>query len=199
MKIASENLLQHVSDTELVGQNINWLSTLRQKAQEHFANVGLPGIRDEQWRYTNLRALKNHTYTLESAVKNQTLNEELAKQLDLTDNDRLVFIDGFIADQYTKIENLDHQITFTNLASVLKTSPDLIEEYFGSTLPSEQHGFTALNSAYCQDGYVLNIPKECTQISKNLERLIHAISLLLTNIHKAKLSNDILALMDQFI
>ena len=167
MKTAVETLLHPTDDTNIIGQDISWLSTLRQQALDDFSVSGLPGIRDEQWRYTNLRTLKSNVYTLATANKDQTFNKnqtlpsEMAKALEQSDNERLVFINGSIADKYTNIDSLDRAVTFTSLSSVLQNSPDLLETHFGSSLPKEKHGFTSLNTAYCQDGYVLSIPKNC--------------------------------------
>ena len=75
------------ADVSLMGADVPWLNQQRSAALAHFENVGLPGIRDEDWRYTNLRTLKNNSYALSSAV---ALDIELAE----TTNPRLVFVDG---------------------------------------------------------------------------------------------------------
>lgn len=130
------------ADVELSGADIDWLNDQRAAALAHFESVGLPGIRDEDWRYTNLRSLKNNDYALSSA---SSLNIELTA----TENPRLVFVDGHL--DATASTALSDQV------SLLSDSFDLVKESFGTTLPKNQHGFTALNTAYAQDGYVLNL------------------------------------------
>lgn len=126
----------------LPGSELAWLSSQRSAALAHFESVGLPGVRDEDWRYTNLRALKSHDYQL-------TCESSLSIDLAPTDNPRLVFVDGLLD------ENASTGIS--DSVTRLKNSFCELENQFGSTLPKNQHGFTALNTAYAQDGYVLSL------------------------------------------
>ena len=152
----TQSWLDKHSDTSFSGQNLDWLNQQRQQALQHFEKVGLPGVRDEQWRYTNLRALKSNVYSLSapSAVKTN-----LPADLATIQHPRLVFIDGHFCAADSNTAELPSEIVFRSLKEILIDSPELIKNYFGSTIPAEQHGFTALNSAYCQDGYVLIVPK----------------------------------------
>ena len=160
MNITAENTkswLEQHTNARLNGHNVDWLNELRQQALTHFENLGLPGIRDEQWRYTNLRALKNNAYKL--SLPN-TVDVELPNAFTESGNPRLVFVNGHFSENHSDISSLPSSITFKSLSDILTNSPELIAEHFGSTLPKDQHGFTALNSAYCQDGYVLIAPKD---------------------------------------
>ena len=132
-------LMAH-ADVALTGANVPWLKQQRQAALAQFEANGLPGIRDEDWRYTNLRALKSNDFTLSSPAP-------LSTELAASTNPRLVFVDG----------HLDHAAS-TGLSahvSLLKDSLELVKDSFGTTLPNNPHGFTALNTAYAQDGYVV--------------------------------------------
>lgn len=130
------------ADVALSGANIAWLNQQRKSALTQFEAVGLPGVRDEDWRYTNLRALKSNDYALSSA---SSLNIELAD----TTNPRLVFVDGHL-DQAAST-GLSDSVTS------LKDSLEIVEAHFSSTLPKKPHGFTALNTAYAHDGYVVHL------------------------------------------
>ncbi len=138
----TQSWLSAHGELSLPGSELAWLSAQRSAALSRFESVGLPGVRDEDWRYTNLRALKSNDYQLTSQ---SSLSIELAP----TDNPRLVFVDGLLdANASTGIgDNLTR----------LQDSFSEIENEFGSTLPESQHGFTALNTAYAQDGYVLTL------------------------------------------
>lgn len=135
---------QHSSVKE---SDVAWLNDLRKSALSQFEENGLPSIRDEEWRYTNLRTLKSNSFNLGSQ---QSLNVELPK----SDNPRLVFIDGFLNNEHSTALDLNGVET---LGSILKTSNDQIKGCFGQTTPAEPHGFTSLNTAYAQDGYVIQL------------------------------------------
>ena len=155
----NESWLEQHSKAAVAGQDVDWLADLRSQALEDFEQLGLPGVRDEDWRYTNLRSLKSNEFNLNSASES-----EFEANFDSAADYRLVFVDGNYSQKHSLLPTIDGLI-FANLSSVLDQVNNNeakaldIQPYFGSTIPYEQHGFTALNTAYCQDGYVLHIAK----------------------------------------
>ena len=83
-----ESWLGEHANTALPGGAVPWLQTQRSAALARFEQVGLPGVRDEQWRYTNLRALKSQLYTLTTA------DPSVDVSLPAGNGNRLVFVDG---------------------------------------------------------------------------------------------------------
>jgi len=151
MITANENQswVDHHASFELSGADLPWLSAQRKAALMHFEQIGLPGVRDEDWRYTNLRTLKSQTYQL-SAVS--ALTQTLAK----SETPRLVIVDGHL-DKAASTGLSTEGIVVASLKDVLNEK--IVEQSFGATLAQNQHGFTALNTAYAQDGYVVYLPK----------------------------------------
>ncbi len=141
--------LENHADLTFVGADLPWLVSQRKAALAHFEKVGLPGIRDEQWRYTNLRALKSNAYKI-------SVPSALAVELPKSDNPRLVFVDGHL-DTAASTATQSEQIIISRLNDALSLS--VVTDVFGTTLPKEQHGFTALNTAFAQDGYMVYLPK----------------------------------------
>lgn len=136
----------------------HWLSNIRENALAEFEEVGLPSIRDEQWGYTNLKALKNKSFAAPSA-------SNLSIKIADSNFARLVFVDGSLdQDQSTALT----ETGVHSLATYLQDSPDKLEANFGKTLPNKRHGFTALNSAYAQDGYVIELEKG-QQLAQTIE------------------------------
>jgi Fe-S cluster assembly protein SufD len=68
-----------------------------------------------------------------------------------------VFVDGWYRKDLSSFEQQIEGVSLNNLASILADETQEIENYFGRSLPKQQHGFSALNTAYCQDGYVLKL------------------------------------------
>jgi len=151
MITANENQswVDHHASFELSGADLPWLSAQRKAALMHFEQIGLPGVRDEDWRYTNLRTLKSQTYQL-GAVS--ALTQTLAK----SETPRLVIVDGHL-DKAASTGLSTEGIVVASLKDVLNEK--IVEQSFGATLAQNQHGFTALNTAYAQDGYVVYLPK----------------------------------------
>ncbi len=170
----NQSWLESHSKLALSGEDIGWLNAQRTSALAHFERVGLPGVRDEDWRYTNLRALKSQHYapTAETSIK-------LA--LPETANPRLVFVDGHL--------DLDASTAVEDCVTSLKESLGLLEDSFGSTLPVQQHGFTALNTAYAHDGYVITLKPgkvlegvlEVVFVSQTTDSMSHTRNLIIAN------------------
>jgi len=97
--------LENHADLTFVGADLPWLVSQRKAALAHFEKVGLPGIRDEQWRYTNLRALKSKAYKI-------SVPSALAVELPKSDNPRLVFIDGHLDTAASTATPLKRRIKF---------------------------------------------------------------------------------------
>lgn len=143
----------------LPGEHLLWLQGQRTEALKHFERVGLPGVRDEQWRFTNLRALKSNAYSLGNP------STHTPKELISKEHTTLVFLNGFFRADLSSLNGISGDFTLCSLATAL-SSKDLaiettLETHFGKSLPQQQHGFTALNTAFSQDGYLLVLPKSC--------------------------------------
>jgi len=157
---------QH-ADQPLIGNSLDWLDAARNKAIADYQQVGLPGIRDEQWRYTNLRAIKAKEFTpgVQDKVDPEAIN------LPQTDNPRLVFVNGFFSSDLSDLDALSEQLTLAPLSQILENQlseesgesgtllADAVKQHFGTSLPKQAHGFSLLNTAYSQDGYVLLLQK----------------------------------------
>ncbi|MFT7528338.1 MAG: Fe-S cluster assembly protein SufD [Arenicella sp.] len=155
MSIAAENTenwLAAYADQQLMGESLPWLLEQRRHAQTRFEEIGLPGVRDEKWRYTNLRALKSNLYQLASKGSKSKM------QLPQATGARLVFVDGYLDAEQSNVPTVSG-LAFMSLDTALATASEdpVLENNFGACLPDETHGFTALNTAYCQDGYVVKL------------------------------------------
>lgn len=148
--IAADQTQSWIDGHTMLASAPAWLNKQRTVALTQFEALGLPGIRDEQWRYTNLRALKNNAYQL---AERTALNVELATARVA----RLVIVDGYVDLDASSIDGID--VTLGSLSEMLDNTD--VQAAFGATLPVKQHGFMSLNTAYANDGYVLIVkPKQ---------------------------------------
>lgn len=144
----NQSWVEHHAKIEFADAEPGWLQAQRRAALEHFEQVGLPGVRDEDWRYTNLRALKSKLYEIASVGP-------LAQPLSATENPRLVIVDGHLDTAASTGLSVDG-VVINRLSETLHLPA--VGSAFGSALPVSQHGFTALNTAFAQDGYVVYLP-----------------------------------------
>lgn len=127
-----------------------WLKQLQQEAMTQYQDLGLPGVRDEQWRYTNLRSLQSIEFNYAAKPTTET-------RLEGTDLPRLVFVNGHYN---AELSTTSKAAEFMDLQSALQADNDLLAHNFGRALPQTQHAFTLLNTALASTGYVLILPQE---------------------------------------
>ena len=152
----------------LPGAGNAWLDQLRADAAAQYQRSGLPTVRDEEWRYTDLRAFKRQQYAIATTVPD--VNDIIAALPDY-DLPRVVLVNGYFAPACSRLDNLPAGVSVASLAITLEQDPDSLQGLLGAALPSETHAFTQLNTAYCTDGAVIKIASK-TNVEKAIE-LIH--------------------------
>ncbi|MGH1541346.1 MAG: Fe-S cluster assembly protein SufD [Arenicella sp.] len=152
----------------LPGAGNAWLDQLRADATAQYQSSGLPTVRDEEWRYTDLRAFKRQQYAIANSVPD--VSDVIAALPDY-DLPRVVLVNGYFAPACSRLDNLPTGISVDSLAITLQQNPESLKGLLGTALPAETHAFTQLNSAYCNDGAVIRIASKAT-VEKPIE-LIH--------------------------
>ncbi len=144
-------LLPQEANITLPGAGQAWLDKLRSTAAEQFIKSGLPTVRDEEWRYTDIRKLKRQQFSVQfnSPDVRAALN-------DLIDYDvtRIVLVNGLFSPT-NSTDKVPAGVSIQSLAITL--ADDSLQGLLGSTLPSDRHAFIDLNTAYCFDGVVIKI------------------------------------------
>ena len=155
----------------LPGRNLPWLDDLRGRAIVQFAEAGLPTIRDEVWKFTNLRALDRDLYVPATARDNGIAPGDLATHLPAgLDCHRLVFVNGYLRADLSDLGALPQGVRLTGLADLLDNDPDAVSEYFSDEIAGDSP--VALNTAFMSDGAVLIIADGVT-----LDRPVHLLYL----------------------
>jgi Fe-S cluster assembly protein SufD len=138
----------------------SWVFPIRKAAMSCFAELGFPTVNDEDWRFTNvapiaklpfLPALENTRSNLDAATLKKYSFTELKAS-------RLVFVNGHFSPEFSTIIPQTEGIRIANLASALNTDSALIEKHLGRHASSEKNAFTALNTAFFQDGAFIYVP-----------------------------------------
>jgi Fe-S cluster assembly protein SufD len=144
----------------LAGQELAWLSALREDGIARFAELGFPGAKNEDWKYTSVASLVRTEFAKVDAGLVEAQHANLAAAvaaLPAADDDVvLVFADGrFVADlsRNTPAKGLSVQ----SLAAGLGSDPKSVEKVFGRCLDAGSHGFAALNAAFAADGALVTI------------------------------------------
>jgi Fe-S cluster assembly protein SufD len=166
--------LAHLTQTApaLGGARLPWLQQARDRAFERYAELGLPSIRDEDWKYTNVAALDQRTFEFAAATSDGAERVDPAQfsQLVLADCGRLVFVDGFYSPALSQLGKLPAGVTVSGLAAALLARPQRFEAWLADAADLPGNGFGALNAALWADGAYVELAAG-TALEKPLQLL----------------------------
>lgn len=142
-------LLQNIS---LIGDEIPWLKTLRQKGRQAFASAGIPGAKTEAWKYLKPRELDAADYVL-------SVPETSASAANLPfECYRICFANGRFSPAFS---NLPAEIEVVPLVETFMDKEGQAPFYADHVDWLEQYPFAALNMAYLNEGVFVRIPEDC--------------------------------------
>jgi Fe-S cluster assembly protein SufD len=138
-----------------------FLQDLRLEAMDRFRQLGLPGKRNELYKYTPLDNVFHSDYMMLFAPSQVDLNVEEMFTCDVPNlKTRLeIILNGFYFTHDKPLTEMDNGIIIGSLAEALKTYPEIVKKHYAKYASFEQSGLTALNTAFAQDGLFLYIPK----------------------------------------
>ena len=136
-----------------------WLTSLRDKGLERFAELGFPTQQNEDWRFTNITPIARTDFTLaeksNGTVDSGTVQNYSIPGLDCT---RLVFINGIYSQELSSFTTHPENVKVLSLSEAIGNNEEIIEEHLGRYAGIENEAFTALNTAFMTDGGVIVIP-----------------------------------------
>ena len=153
----AERLLERLAG-ERPGDATDWVARLRREAGERFARLGLPHQRIEDWKYTSVKPIAKRDFARPDAAS-ATADAGAIESLRIPgiDAHRLVFINGHFAAALSDTEGAGRGVSVRSLASVLAENPEALRDRLGAAAPMDFSGFTALNTAFAEDGAVVEI------------------------------------------
>jgi Fe-S cluster assembly protein SufD len=140
-------------EKELGGRASAWPHPLRAQAMERFAELGFPGPRDEDWKFTSLAPLAQIPFKL---AADADCDPDLLRSLgvDRTDAQTVVFCNG----KLSPARALPTGVVVAQLAGG-EDHRAFLEPYLGQVARSEARPFVALNTAFLGDVALVHVPK----------------------------------------
>lgn len=156
-------------ERELPKGGPTWLHQMRKASILHFAQVGFPTTREEEWKYTNVAPLGRIAFQAPAAEGIQRAALERLPFADLG-SPRLVFVNGSFRPELSSHLKLPEVVKIGSLADALQKEPELVRAHLTRYASYGDHAFNALNTAFLRDGAFLYIPKSFV-----LEQPIHLL------------------------
>lgn len=146
-------------------------SLMKEKKEEYIGLVrelNFPTSKTEEWRKTDLTPILKHSYHLGMPfnIPVEFINTFSFYQLE---TNRIVFVNGHYSKQYSSINESNDSVIAGSLKEHIN---DLsVKNFFGKSAIAKNSIFTALNSAYSEDGAIIYIPDNVV-----LDKPVHLVN-----------------------
>ena len=141
------------------GEGPEWLEPVRRAAMDRFAATGFPTARDEEWRFTPVGPIAQGTWRQAPGAVRGVTRDQLAPFIfGHPEWTTLVFVDGGYADELSSTGALPPGVRVGSLAEALRTDGAMLEKHLARHAPIDSSPFTALSTAFMQDGGLLHVP-----------------------------------------
>ena len=142
-----------------------WLAEVRREHLQAFLRGGLPGAREERWKYMPLRALERRAFAPGDAdAAHRPIDEQLLAQLAGIEGPRLVLVNGQFRPDLSSLQALPQGLELRPLPLATAAGADPLEEerlrriYPALAVDSgAADAFVQVNTAFASDGAVLRI------------------------------------------
>jgi Fe-S cluster assembly protein SufD len=162
---ATERLRNYLDAYHMLGANASrqpaWLRGLRERGFARFCEVGFPTTKNEDWRFTNVNAIAQTPFQLARDARRSE-----ATYSDTLDACRipgaacqLVFLNGRFASELSDLGNLPPGVRVGSLAQSIAQDVGSLEPHLGRYLNIERDAFSALNTAFIEDGAYVYLPR----------------------------------------
>jgi Fe-S cluster assembly protein SufD len=138
-----------------------WLAPVRARALARFEALGFPTTRDEDWHFTSVTPIAEAGYVPAAGAGDASgAPDRGAFTFGHGDWPTAVFVDGRFAPALSTLTAMPAGVTVTGMADALAAGDPLVEQHLGSLADAEGQAFTALATAFLQDGAVVRIARE---------------------------------------
>lgn len=131
-----------------------WLKSLRREAFDHFTEKGFPTIKDEEWKYTSVSSEQLAVSRSETSVSSDSVTKILSE---IEIGNRLVFVDGVLDSELTTLKDLPKAVWVSSFAEAFED--ETFKANLAKSVEYDFNGFTALNTAFVNEGVFIHVPK----------------------------------------
>lgn len=161
-----------VLEKSLNGESYSALHATRKRAIAAFAELGFPTTKNEEWRFTNVGAIAKAQFApvlnyASYGVRADDITQfTFGRRLDLAAEQggssrglhcsRLVFLNGHFASDLSELP-AQSGVKVGSLKAALKSGSSIIDQHLAKYVRVDENAFTALNTAFIQDGAFIDV------------------------------------------
>lgn len=164
--------LEDIKRSLTAGHTQDWAHTLRTQGLSRFLETGIPTVKDEEWKYTNLSPLTGFSF---ARAQDNTLVETEALSQYADDSElKIVFVNGLYSEKLSSLADLPKGITVSTLQEAQTKFAELVERMRTRYDVNKAGAFVALNEAIAQDGVFIHAAAHT--VHPDLIHIIHVTS-----------------------
>lgn len=147
----------------------DWLRYLRRQGLSRFRQLGIPTVKDEEWKYTNISPITAIRYSLcaKSGGRSADVLQGYCRKEDLN----IVFVNGVLNEALSDFKKNHAGVEIAELQDALAAHPQALRELLGHYDPQKDSAFVALNTALARHGVCIHIRDNI--IANQLIHIIH--------------------------
>jgi len=130
---------------------------VREAAASQAAGLDFPGRKAEAWKYTRVSNWLKKPLAAAAAADLDSIAPYLVPGLEA---DVLVFVNGAYREDLSRLTYNGDALTLAPLSALAGASQEVFEAHFGQVMPADWDIFSAVNTAYAQEGVVAFIPRK---------------------------------------
>ncbi len=131
----------------------------RSNAIAYLKKVGLPSSKSEEYRFTPITKSLQKNFTWNNKTTQSPLNSIQEFLIEGIEATILVFVNGSYSQSLSKIINPTSQVKIKSLSEALKDDKEVLNKHFDKLVKSDTDPFSALNTAFWQDGILIQVPE----------------------------------------
>lgn len=145
-------------EKRLNGGKENPIHLKRKDALSNFSKLDFPTTSNEEWKYTSIAPLLKYNFILNFEKKIISKNFIKSLLFDEMEHSLIVFINGRYSAEHTDLLNLPNGVIVGSTAEQIRNRNDVFLKHFGKYADYNNHIFTALSTAYTDDGAFIYVP-----------------------------------------
>jgi len=153
-------------------QSPQWVNKLRLTGISRFNELGIPTVKDEEWKYTNLAPLAKHTFEL--STDHKLIEMEAFNAYRNVSDINIVFVNGSLSPQLSNINKIPKGITISTISEAIANNIANIENFLTKYNSTNKTAFVGLNEALYETGTYIGVEQKV--VHKGLIHIIHVTS-----------------------
>ncbi len=139
-------------------QNATTLTDLRKQAIDTFDSLDFPTVKNEEYKFTNVRSIAQTEYKKQE-TSSLTAEQVQSAMIPNLEGNVLVFINGVFSQEHSTIITDTSKLKIQTLQEAIEENSDEFQQYYAKEADFSTDAFTALSTAYAQNGSFISVPK----------------------------------------